>query len=410
MKQTMHPSSSISRNGRVVGFCAWVLLAAFLVGTAESFAPMTPYGGATKTTVASFTSSPLSGGTPMLNNNDAFLANSALTPGSTASLSTSLSASFLPIDDETSQKLIILTFEKLIDAGVPAVLFVLTTWWFLSQFKGEDGYERGGARGMMGGGRMGGNRAGGRMRGGGRGQRGGSRGQRGMSVGGFDSDGGRPLGPVEELYDDIYDDLSGPEDNAPTFLKLLGGGGPNKGRRGGGMGGGNDIDRPTAKLNIGIPKRQYLKVTKLNSKYDSYRYSMIKATKGKAAAAAELRTKGFEEALWKSLGINGSNGGSHNGASSLLDGLSSHEGTSLLRLERDFLSEGAELIREVAELTREITNAAILDEMDDMGVEAGVLDAERNMTDVIDAEVVGKKDVITQAQRNFFLSIERNTL
>jgi len=233
--------------------------------------------------------------------------------------------------------------------------------------------ERDGGRGMRGG-RGGG--GGGMMMGGGKGKgrRGGGRGMMGP---GFDPN-DRPLGPVEELYDDIYEDLSGPNDaNTPPFLKLFnpkGAGGPGRG-----------INRPTSKLNIGIPKQTFIKVTKLNSKYDSYRYSMIKATKGKAAAASELRARGFEDALWRALGI--APGASGDGA---LDELTPAEGTALIKLERDFLSVGAELIKEVAELSREITNAAVLDEMEEMGVEAGVLDAlmeDENVT-VIDAEVV----------------------
>jgi len=200
--------------------------------------------------------------------------------------------------------------------------------------------------------------------------------------GGFDDGpGSRPLGPVEELYDDIYDDLSGSDGNSnvPPLLKLLNG--PMRGNGGGGGG----IDRPTSKLNIGIPKQTFLKVTKLNSRYDSYRYSMVKATRGKAAAASELRAKGFEDALWRALGADGNGGGA-------LEGLTTAEGTALITLERDFLAEAADLVKDVAELTREITNAAVLEEMEEMGVEAGVLDAlmETNATSVIDAEVVSE--------------------
>merc|ERR1719253_716380 len=226
------------------------------------------------------------------------------------------------------------------------------------------------------------------MMGKGRGRRaGGGGGRRSGMMGGFDpSD--RPLGPVEELYDDIYDDLSGPAENASPFLKFFGG--PNKG----GPGNKRSIDGPTAKLNIGIPKQQFLKVTKMNAKYDSYRYSMIKATKGKAVAASELRAKGFEDALWRAMGISNGEGGDN----SLLHGLTSGEGTASLKLERDFLSVGADLIKEVAELSREITNAAVLEEMEEMGVEAGVLDA------VIDAELVDDDAAasVSDAQKEFF--------
>ncbi|KAL7541665.1 hypothetical protein ACHAXR_011109 [Thalassiosira sp. AJA248-18] len=360
----VHPS--LSRRRLVVSLLA-------IAGMAESFAPMTSLSRG-----ATISSSPTTTSLSSPSFNNAFYetttaASTVVSSGSITSSTTSLKASFL--DEETTQKLIVLTFEKLIEAGVPAVFFIVTTLWFLSQMRGDResrGGRGGGRGGGGGGGGMMGMMGGGGGRGGGRARRGGGR---MMGGGGFDPDGGRPLGPVEELYDDIYDDLSGPEENnVPPFLKLFSGG--PKGR--GGMPGGG-IDRPTSKLNIGIPKKQYLKVTKLNSKYDSFRYSMIKATKGKAVAAGELRAKGFEDALWRALGISGSDG--------TLGSLTTAEGTALLKLERDFLSIGAELIKEVADLTREITNAAVLEEMEELGYEAGVIDAEKNVTNVIDAEV-----------------------
>ena len=115
--------------------------------------------------------------------------------------------------------------------------------------------------------------------------------------------------------------------------------GPGKRGGGGPNGNKNNINRPTSKLNIGIPKRQYLKVTKLNSKYDSYRYSMISATQGKALAASELRAKGFNDAFYRALGLDSNNSNNQN------LGLTSAEGTALIKLERDFLSVGSELVR-----------------------------------------------------------------
>jgi signal peptide peptidase SppA len=222
---------------------------------------------------------------------------------------------------------------------------------------------------------------------------------------------GRPLGPVEELYDDIYDDLSGPGDNSdlPPIFKLFGGGGGRgrssygSGRRGGG-GGGRGIDGPTSKLNIGIPKRTYLKVTNLNSKYDSYRYSLIEATRGRAIAASELRKRGFEDALWRALGVSSSSSSSYpsGGGVGIASGLSPAEGTALLTLERDFLSCGAELIREVGAMNRAITNAAILMEMDEMGIEAGSLDAIIDAEMIDDAGRAASAVALTDAQKDFF--------
>jgi len=335
------------------------LLVAISIGTIESFAP-----SSTRIGIASV-QHPI--------NQNVFQHTTSSSLVSPASSSSQLSAlSFL--DEETTQKLIVLSFEKLIDAGIPSIFFIITSWWFISQFRNQDGSNNG-SMGMRGG-RVSG-------RGMGKGRRGGRGGRMGMQ---FDPN-ERPLGPVEELYDDIYDDLSGPQQDVPPLLKLLGGGG------GGGRGGpsnlNNNMIKPTSKLNIGIPKQQYLKVTKLNNKYDSYRYSMIKATKGKALAASELRGKGFDTAFYRALGITSS---SDNG--SLLHGLTQGEGTALLKLERDFLSTGSELVKTVAELSREITNAAVLEEMQEMGVEAGVLDA------II---VPDDEDVeVTDAQKDFF--------
>ena len=67
--------------------------------------------------------------------------------------STTTSLNLFGLDDDTTQKLIVLSYEKLIEAGIPAVFFILTTAWFLAQFRDkEDGPARSGGRrggGMM---------------------------------------------------------------------------------------------------------------------------------------------------------------------------------------------------------------------------------------------------------------------
>eukprot|EP00956_Cyclotella_meneghiniana_P034017 scaffold100940_cov76-Cyclotella_meneghiniana.AAC.1 len=258
------------------------------------------------------------------------------TPASSIIHKSTTQLSALPLlTEESSQKLVLLTFEKAIEAGVPALFFVVGALLVVKAVKGDDRSNKSK-----------------------RNKRKSNRGNQEPLV---------PLGPIEQLYDDIYDDLSSPSQVSP-FQKLLAmGSASNK-----------DFDKPTSKLNIGIP-REYLKITKLNSKYDSYRYSMIKATKGKAAAATEIREKSFENALGKALGIS---------SSSQLQ-LTLAEGTQLLELEKNFLKEGSELLAEVAELSREITNDAVLEEMESMGVEAGDIDSKVNDT-VVDAVIEGK--------------------
>jgi hypothetical protein len=42
------------------------------------------------------------------------------------------------LSDETSQKLLMLTLEKVIDAGVPALFFCIGAWWIVGLVKGDD--------------------------------------------------------------------------------------------------------------------------------------------------------------------------------------------------------------------------------------------------------------------------------
>ncbi len=66
----------------------------------------------------------------------------SISPTKLPTTPTQLSA--LPyLDEETSQKLILLTFEKAIDAGIPALFFIVTAWWIVGLVRGGDDEERG---------------------------------------------------------------------------------------------------------------------------------------------------------------------------------------------------------------------------------------------------------------------------
>lgn len=43
------------------------------------------------------------------------------------------------LTEETSQKLLLLTFEKVIEAGVPTLFFVVGAWFIVNAIKGDDG-------------------------------------------------------------------------------------------------------------------------------------------------------------------------------------------------------------------------------------------------------------------------------
>lgn len=59
------------------------------------------------------------------------------TNGPYTSSSTQLQA--LPfLTEDNTQKLILLTLEKAIEAGVPALFFVLSAWWIVGLVKGDD--------------------------------------------------------------------------------------------------------------------------------------------------------------------------------------------------------------------------------------------------------------------------------
>ena len=86
--------------------------------------------------------------------------------------------------------------------------------------------------------------------------------------------------PAFQLYQDLYGDQKQPQD-APSnpLAKLFG-------KKG-------DRNERGLSLNLGIPDEQYIQVTYLNQKYDSYRYSLTAATQNQAAAAAVYRQNAF---------------------------------------------------------------------------------------------------------------------
>ena len=155
---------------------------------------------------------------------------------------------------------------------------------------------------------------------------------------------GGPGGAVQELYDDLYTDGKG---GSSPF-------------GGGGFGGSR---RKSSKKNLGIPSKEYIKVTRLNDRYDSYGYSVTSATESKALAAAKLRSANFDRALSRSI-------------ASGLTPLTAGEKTDLIRVEKELLTVGGQLVAEMVSLQRKMTDTVVTEEMKSMGVEVGELDAE----------------------------------
>ncbi|CAB9507253.1 Probable protease SohB [Seminavis robusta] len=174
--------------------------------------------------------------------------------------------------------------------------------------------------------------------------------------------------PAAELYSDLYEgdeDESRNANKSPfSFLRKLGG---NKGT--------------PAQTNRGIPALQYIQITNLNQKYDSYDYSLTAATQSKAKAAATLRAKNFDRALRLAVTVGGDNDKSDETATAAtITKLSPFAKTTLLELEKEFLKEGVQLLNAIQTSQTDLARAAIDEEMQAMGVDVYELDPDESTT------------------------------
>ena len=158
-----------------------------------------------------------------------------------------------------------------------------------------------------------------------------------------DPDAGRNNNPIAELYSDLYGTGDRDGRNRPFFNKFLGG-------------------RPGSLVqNTGVPSQQFIRIDNVNSRLDSYQYSMTAATQSKASAAAQARSRNFERALQLGFG------------SSLSD-LPASAKTELLQTEQDFLKRASEIQSTITSLQATLTKTAIDDEMKALGVTSTDMD------------------------------------
>jgi len=167
---------------------------------------------------------------------------------------------------------------------------------------------------------------------------------------------------VTEIYDDLYGAGESANNKSPFAMF---GKGPN----------GNNNATPK---NLGVPKDQYLKITKLNDKYQSFQYSLTAATQSKAKAAAQYRAAAFDSALTR-------------GIDSSIEELSPAQKSDLLTEEKEFLKRGGDLLGSVTMLQRTVTDLVIKEEMRAMDVEIGEVDAYNEKNGVVDATIVDEK-------------------
>jgi hypothetical protein len=188
---------------------------------------------------------------------------------------------------------------------------------------------------------------------------------------------------IAELYNDLYGTTRG-------------GGLVNGGRRNGGFFGGGGMfssQTPPLPKNIGIPQKEYLKVTSLNEKYESYDFSVQRATTSKAQAASKYRSKAFTRAIGLALNADATD----NADGGAIPGLVL---SKLLRAERSFLNQGKELVQELRRLEGTLAQITIDEELKKMGMDDSSSSSSSSSsstttkgttaatTKVIDAEIV----------------------
>lgn len=227
----------------------------------------------------------------------------------------------------TSSPLFVYFAERVIESAVPAVFVAAVIFFFFAQFRGARTAADG------------------------------------------EDDEAENTNAVAELYNDLYGTTRG--------------GGVMGGRRQGGrFGGGFRPGSPPLPKNLGLPKKEFLKVTSMNEKFDAYDYSLQTATTSKAQAAANFRSKAFSRAVGVALDADGADGGVPPAAVR----------AALVRAERAFLREGGEAVRELQTLEAKLAQITMDAELKKMGVADPLSTssaAAKNATaSAIDAEIV----------------------
>ena len=135
--------------------------------------------------------------------------------------------------------------------------------------------------------------------------------------------------------------------------------------------------------NVGIPSEQYIKITHLNTRLDSYAFSISSATESKAKAASNLRMKNFDRALNKVF-----LGDENNSL------LTSRQKMDLEEVEKELLSKGGELVAELEKIQRKSVSNILDDCLDKLEKENEEMPYESEKT-ILDAEVVNSTNVTT---------------
>ena len=176
----------------------------------------------------------------------------------------------------------------------------------------------------------------------------------------------------------LYDDFYGDQDQDP-FKR-------NNPSAFGMLGGGNNRARFPMELpkNTGVPKLQYIQVTHLNPKYDSYQYSINAQTQSKAMAAATYRQAAWQRAWGKALLSSSSSSSGEDDtseASSSSPSLTPFQIQSLMQLEQEFLQNASAKQQEIQTIMTALQRKNMDETMKKMGMES-VYQIDPNNTNV----------------------------
>ncbi|KAL3910546.1 MAG: hypothetical protein SGILL_007652 [Bacillariaceae sp.] len=244
-----------------------------------------------------------------------------------SSSTTSNTALSVSMDAVTSSPLFNYAAEKLIDVSIPTVAALIVTFFFFSQFKGAKGDKEAEAE--------------------------------------------ENSNAIAEIYNDLY----GSTKNGGIM------GGRSRGPFGGGGFGGGRNQEPQLPKNLGLPAKEYIKITNMNEKFDAYDFSVIKSTESKAKAAAKFRGKSFERALGIALNSENPDGGNNPAFPAKIRG-------KLVEAEKTFLKQGKDLLSELQNAEAKLAEITMDAELSKLLSEEDKKKKEENKA--VDAEIVDK--------------------
>eukprot|EP00537_Pseudo-nitzschia_pungens_P004288 CAMPEP_0172359932 /NCGR_PEP_ID=MMETSP1060-20121228/4041_1 /TAXON_ID=37318 /ORGANISM="Pseudo-nitzschia pungens, Strain cf. cingulata" /LENGTH=689 /DNA_ID=CAMNT_0013081757 /DNA_START=69 /DNA_END=2138 /DNA_ORIENTATION=+ len=240
------------------------------------------------------------------------------------------------IDSITSSALFTYFAEKVIDASIPALFTAAVIFFFFSQVKKATGSF------------------------------------------GMEDEAAESATAISELYNDLYATTKG----------------SGKSKRGGAMNPfGGPGGPPALPKNLGLPTKEYLRITNINERFDAYDFSLTKATESKAKAAADFRSKAFDRALGLAVNAEPSVEGA-----TVAEFLAPRVKAKLIRIEKKFLKEGKELVEKLSKIESTLAAVAMDAELAKLG------EAAEKMTDddleVIDAEIEDKEDTKKDSEKS----------